>query len=368
MSLSEFDGYRPPREGGRRKKRRGTPPPASVRRGGLDGSREVSMVEDVQFTSYYGRQIVKAPPWKYPIGVYLFLGGVAGSSGLIALGADLTGRTELRRNARIGSIVALGLGTAGLIEDLGRPERFLHMLRTFKPTSPMNLGTWILTGYGMGAGVTFANEVDRMLGNKLPIGPLRPLARALEKPAMVQQAAFGAPLAAYTAVLLGDSSIPAWNGARRSMPFLFVSSASLAASGMSMITTPTREIRPVQILALAGVMGDMLSLRAMKREMHPLEFEPLDQGRGGKKMHLAEKLLIVGGVGALFARKHRAIAIASGACLAAASALTRFGILDAGFDSAADPKYTVIPQKDRLAKRRAQGITGDSIVTGPSDD
>ncbi|MDU6927592.1 MAG: hypothetical protein E6375_03010 [Dermabacter sp.] len=85
-------------------------------------------------------------------------------------------------------------------------------------------------------------------------------------------------------------------------------------------------------------------------------------------MHIAEKLLIAGAVTGLFAKKHRAIAIASGACLAAASAFTRFGILDAGFQSARDPKYTVIPQKERLERRRKHGIVDDSIVTGPETD
>lgn len=57
------------------------------------------MVPDVEFTSYYGRPVVKAPPWKHEVPAYLFLGGVAGGSGLIALGAQLTGLEALRRNA-----------------------------------------------------------------------------------------------------------------------------------------------------------------------------------------------------------------------------------------------------------------------------
>lgn len=367
MSQNEFDSYRPPQPM-RRKRRPEATKYDGARKRGQNRMGEVSMVEDVQFTSYYGRQIVKAPPWEYPIGVYLFLGGVAGSSGLIALAAESTGRETLRRNARVGSIIALGIGTVSLIEDLGRPERFLNMMRTFKPTSPMNLGTWIISAYGVNAGVTFANEFDRMTGEKLPLGPLRKIARFMEKPASWGQAATGAPLAVYTAVLLGDSALPAWNGGKFSLPFLFASSASLAASGTAMLSTPLDEIGPVQRLALAGVAGDMLSLRAMKKEMHPLEAEPLEIGDGGKKMHIAEKLLIAGAVTGLFAKKHRAIAIASGACLAAASAFTRFGILDAGFQSARDPKYTVIPQKERLERRRKHGIVDDSIVTGPEAD
>ena len=94
-----------------------------------DGSREGAVVEDVQvaradeFDSYYGRPVVKAPPWKAPIAAYLFLGGVAGGSGLLAFGAQCTDRPLLRRNARLMALGTVGLGTAALIEDLGRPRR-----------------------------------------------------------------------------------------------------------------------------------------------------------------------------------------------------------------------------------------------------
>ncbi len=88
MSLSEFDAYRPENEP-RRKQKRNRPPGRGRRRGGGDGTREMPMVDDVEFSdSYYGRAIVKAPPWDYKISAYLFLGGVAGGSALLAAGAD----------------------------------------------------------------------------------------------------------------------------------------------------------------------------------------------------------------------------------------------------------------------------------------
>ena len=94
------------------------------------------MVPDTEFTSYYGRPIVKAPPWDSKIATYLFLGGLSGGSAILALGGYLTGRPALRRNARLSALTAAGLGGVLLVADLGRPERFLHMMRTFKPTSP----------------------------------------------------------------------------------------------------------------------------------------------------------------------------------------------------------------------------------------
>ena len=149
MSTSEFDSLRPPEPaGGKRRdgKRTG-------RSGGADGSREMPMVPEAEFTSYYGRPVVKPAPWGHEVAAYLFLGGVAGGSGLLAAGAQLTGRTTLRRNARLSALVAVALGAVALVKDLGRPERFVNMLRTVKLTSPMSLGSWILSAFSAGIGV-----------------------------------------------------------------------------------------------------------------------------------------------------------------------------------------------------------------------
>src|SRR5699024_12158821 len=100
---------------------------------------------------YYERPNVKPPPWDDKITTYLFLGGVAGGSAMLDAGADIAGLDTLRRNTRLTALTATLAGTGFHIWDLGRPERFLHMMRTFKPSSPMNMGTWILGGFGTGA-------------------------------------------------------------------------------------------------------------------------------------------------------------------------------------------------------------------------
>ncbi|MEZ0382732.1 NrfD/PsrC family molybdoenzyme membrane anchor subunit [Mycobacterium sp. pW045] len=333
------------------------------RRGGGDGGREMPMVPDVQFTSYYGRPVVKPAPWTHEIAAYLFLGGLAGGSGILAAGAQLTGRKLLRRNSRLAALVAIVLSAAALISDLGRPERFLNMLRTIKLTSPMSLGSWILSGFGAGAGVAAAAEVDRMTGERLPLGPLRPVLRAAEGPAGLEAAVFAAPLAVYTAVLLGDTATPTWHGAHRDLPFVFVSSASLAAGGLAMLTTPVTEAAPARRLAVLGVIGDLIATRAMEHRMDPIVAEPLQQGRAGVMLRCSEGLAIAGGIGTLLGGRRRAVAALSGLALLGASALTRFGVFEAGIESAKDPRYTIEPQKRRLAARRAAGITGDSITT-----
>ena len=139
------------------------------------------MVPEPEFTSYYGRPVVKPAPWGDDVAAYLFLGGVAGGSALLGLGGQLSGRPMLRRNARLGALTAVSLGAVALVKDLGRPERFLHMLRTFKVTSPMSVGSWILSAFSAGTAVTAVAEIDRMSGTRLPLGVLRKVLQDVEK-------------------------------------------------------------------------------------------------------------------------------------------------------------------------------------------
>lgn len=321
------------------------------------------MVPEARFSSYYGRPVVKPAPWGHEIAGYLFLGGLAGGSGLLAGGAQLTGRVTLRRNCRLAALIAVALSAAALISDLGRPERFLNMLRAFKPTSPMNIGSWILGLFGTGTSIAAAAEIDRITGGRLWLGPLRRLLRTAEGVAGLQAAAFGPPLAAYTAVLLADTATPTWNAARDELPFVFVSSASLSAGGLAMVTTGVAEAGPARRLAVLGVAGEVAAMRLMRRRMDPVSAEPLHHGHAGAMLRCSERLMIAGGLGALLGGRNRGVAVASGLCLVAASALTRFGVLEAGIASARDPRYTVEPQRRRLAARRAAGVTGDSITT-----
>lgn len=321
------------------------------------------MVPDVQFSSYYGRPVVKPPPWDEKIAAYLFLGGVAGGSAVLGAGAQLTGRPALRRNSRLAALTATGLGAAALVADLGRPERFLNMLRTVKLTSPMNLGSWILSAFGAGAVVAAAAEVDRMTRRRLPLGPLRRLLDAAEGPAGLHAGALGPPLAVYTAILLADTATPTWNALHRDLPFVFAASAGLAAGGLGMVTTPVAEAGPARRLAVAGVLADLGATAAMEARIDPIVAEPLHRGRPGRSLRWARRCLIAGAVGTVVGGRSRPVALCSGLALLAGSALTRWGIFEAGIASALDPRYTIEPQKRRLAARRAAGITDDAITT-----
>lgn len=363
MTSSEFDSFRPPEPA--RKRRRGRQPQRRNGFGQGDGAREMMMVPDAEFTSYYGHPVVKPAPWGHEVAAYLFLGGVAGGSGVLAAGAQLTRRPRLRRNARLSGMTAVGLGGVALVADLGRPDRFYNMLRTFKVTSPMSVGSWILAAFSGALGVATAGELDRMTGHRLPLGPLRRLLGAVEGPAGLGAGLIGPPLAVYTAVLLSDTATPTWNAMHRDLPFVFVSSASLAASGLAMVTTPTSETGPARALAVLGVVGDVAGMKYLESRMDPVAAEPLHHGNPGKLLRWSERLAVAGGLGAALGGRSRPVAVASGLALLTASAFTRFGVLEAGIESAKDPRYTIEPQKRRLAERRAKGITDDSITTGP---
>ena len=326
------------------------------------GSRERSMVPEAEFTSYYGRPIVKESPWEADIPAYLFAGGLAGGSSLVAAAADLTGRPALRRAARLGALGALSFSGAALVHDLGRPERFLHMLRVVKPTSPMSMGTWILTAYAPGAGLAALAELARFVPARRRRGVLRLLGLlpVLERPAGLAAAALAPALASYTAVLLADTATPSWHNGYRELPFVFVGSAAAASAGLGLLTAPTAETGPLRTLALGALTLELVAEHRMEQTMGVVA-EPLHDGVAGRWMRAAKTLTVAGGVGVLVAGavgpRARPVAALSGAALVAGSFCTRFGIFEAGQASARDPKYVVVPQRERIAREGSRATS-----------
>src|SRR5262249_3084194 len=105
--------------------------------------------------TYYERPLVKRPVWVWSIPTYFYAGDGAGAS--LALGGaaqvlDGSSSNLVRPSRRLGA-VGLTVGTGLLIYDLGRPERFLNMLRVFRPTSPMSVGSWLLAATSSAAGL-----------------------------------------------------------------------------------------------------------------------------------------------------------------------------------------------------------------------
>lgn len=323
---------------------------AGRRRKGGGRRDEHLMVPDATFTSYYGRPIVKASPWEKDIPAYLFLGGLAAGSSLLGAGADLTGRPALRRNSRVAALATITVSFAALVHDLGRPARFVNMLRVAKPTSPMSVGTWILTGYAPLAALAALAEGRDLLPRRLSwaAGLLRLGAR----PAGLGAALLAPAIASYTAVLLTDTATPTWHDAHEHLPFVFVGSASAAAGGLGLLASPLSESAPARRFAVGGALLELAVEHRMEQAMG-LTAEPLHQGRAGRLMRASKALTAAGALGAAVSCRSRLLSGLSGVALLAGSACMRFGVFEAGQESTRDPKYVVVPQRERMAARGA---------------
>ncbi|GAA3892702.1 NrfD/PsrC family molybdoenzyme membrane anchor subunit [Streptomyces sp. NPDC003631] len=319
-------------------------------RGGRDddGGRERSMVPRATFRSYYGRPVLKPPVWEWKIPAYLFTGGLSAGAALLAAGADLTDRPELRRTARVGGFAALLASMYLLVADLGRPERFHHMLRVAKPSSPMSVGTWILVAYGPGSALAATAEVlPAAVRGTLPGRLLRLAAR----PAGLSAAVFAPGVASYTAVLLSQTAVPAWHDARRELPFVFTGSAAASAAGLGMLTAPVAEAGPARRLGAVGAAAEIVASRLIDRRPG-LVTQAYTTGRPHRLRKASEYLTLGGAVTALtLARRSRVAAAVGGLALMAGSVLQRFGTFEAGVTSTKDPAYVVEPQRRRLQAR-----------------
>jgi hypothetical protein len=321
--------------------------------GGRRRRGEQAMVPDAEFTSYYGRPVIKEPAWRAPdVPGYLFLGGLAGASSVLAAAAQLSGYGELAKAAKLGALGAISGSAGALIHDLGRPERFVNMLRVFKPSSPMSVGSWLLTGYGPLAG---AAAVSGLTGIWPRAGSAATLGAGLLGPA----------IATYTAALICDTAVPGWHEGYREMPYVFAGSAASAAGGLGLLVIRPRDAQPARDLAVFGAAVELAAKRRLIKRLAGSDglslAEPYETGKAGTILRVAEWLTAGALAGAVLGGRSRVVSAVSGASLLAASAMTRFGIFEAGMATARDPKYTIIPQRRR---RDARNSTGNELAPG----
>jgi formate-dependent nitrite reductase membrane component NrfD len=289
--------------------------------------------------SYYGRSIVKEPVWKSEIPLYLWTGGIAGASAVLHGVARLTGNEALAKRALYIGAVADVASPLLLVKDLGRPERFLNMFRMFKVTSPMSVGSWILLLTGGASSTAAALEL---------LGILAPVRRAAE----IASFAAGPPLATYTGALVANTSIPVWSEARDQLPWLFGASATATAGAAAAVFTPVGFAGPARRAAVAGAVAEGVFMRQMRRRLGFVG-EVYDQGAAGRHARIARACTTLG-AGLLALAGRRPVAARTGGLLMLAGGVAlRFSVFRAGFQSARDPKYTVIPQKERLRARES---------------
>ncbi|MFZ0971078.1 MAG: NrfD/PsrC family molybdoenzyme membrane anchor subunit [Solirubrobacteraceae bacterium] len=293
-------------------------------------------------SSYHGQPILKEPTWTWEIPCYFYVGGMAGASAGLAYLSELSGNEVLARRAWAAAMLGIGVSPALLTSDLGRPLRFLNMLRMFKVTSPMSVGSWILTA----SGATTALAAASVWTGRFP--------RA-GKAARPAAAAFGLPLCTYTAALIANTAVPVWHESRRWLPFVFGAGAALSAGAANVIATSPEHARPARRLALASAALEVGLKELMERRLGE-QGEPYREGAASKFGRLGQ-LCISTGASLLAARggRSRGAAVAGGALLSAGALSARWSVYKAGFQSAANPKYVVRPQRSGIERGERPG-------------
>lgn len=296
---------------------------------------------------YYQIPLLKESPWTWEIPLYFFVGGAAAASGIIGAIADYTGADrKLVRHARWIAAAGSVISPVLLITDLGRPTRFLAMLRVFKPQSPMSVGVWTLMGFSGGASATaFADFMQERFGSSLPL-------RVLESAGQAATLAFGLPFSNYTGVLIGVSAIPVWNHSAAELPLHFGASGLGAAVGLLEIMGH-RKHRALEALALGAAIFETVEGFRIEMRSHA-ELNPLKHGASGwitrtggilsGPIPLALRALSIFGP----AKRARSFARAAGWSAVAGSLLTRIAWIHAGRVSARDWR---LPLQEKPVKR-----------------
>ena len=320
---------------------------------------------DVAAMSYYERPMIKKPTWRWYIPFYMFIGGLGGGVALIGGLADLCGGRRHRatvRRARYIALVAALISPPLLIFDLGRPKRFHHMLRVFKASSPLSVGTWILLAFGLTSGVQAARQAaedDFILKRESVLGRM---ARLLpSKPLSLAQALLGLGLGGYTGILLAATAIPLWAAAGILLGPLFLATAvASGAAALELLAwlgwgssgngdehdAEEDEARAeVETLATLGT-ATQLGLELAREAMTPHAVgQPL---RRGKWATLYRVGAVGGGMLTPLALRlpaqvrgkpvGRAISITAATLTLAGALAERFAIVEAGKQSADDPQ------------------------------
>lgn len=278
-------------------------------------------------TGYYGQPVLKAPVWTWEIPAYFAVGGLGGMAAALAAVAEFTGADPaLAADARLVAFAGAAVSPLLLISDLGRPARFLNMLRVFKLRSPMSVGAWTLVAF---TGATFAAYL-------LGAPQASPALAAVRLTTIALAALFGLVLSTYTGVLLGVSALPVWAAHARLLPIHFAGSSLGAAAGVLELVGHRQPALNVIAIGAAGI---VLACALLTERDRRAASQPLSWGRSGMMVRIGDALagalvlllrLILSG--SLTARLIAAAAAIAG------SFCSRFGWIAAGRASAEDPR------------------------------
>jgi formate-dependent nitrite reductase membrane component NrfD len=283
--------------------------------------------------SYYGRPAVKASPYRWKVALYTFLGGLAGAAQVIATLADLISERKYRPLIKAGRVIAALNGTlvgpALLVADLHTPQRWYNMLRIFRRTSPMSIGSYVLTAFGGFSALSLIPKVERVT--------------------QIPAAIAGAGMASYTPALLAATATPLWSSAPGALGAEFASAAF--ASGAAALMLFSKE-RALGNAACAATLAYGAASYAASREHRMKGVDrALEQGRwanmhkAGLGLSLALPLACFA-MNALYGRSRERSLIAAAGILAGAF-VSRWALFEAGNESARSaPDYLKLTERE----------------------
>ncbi|MGZ4178174.1 MAG: NrfD/PsrC family molybdoenzyme membrane anchor subunit [Solirubrobacteraceae bacterium] len=295
--------------------------------------------------------------WSWEVPVYFWVGGVASGAAFVALAADLTGDAGTAAVARKVALGAVLPAPALLIADLGRPGRFLNMLRVLKPRSPMNLGAWCLTAFSVtGTGAVAADLLGR-----------RRWAAGLG----AAQAMLGSYLGSYTGVLLAATAVPVWARSRSFLGPIFVATATATGAAATRLALsaggrPEDDPSHVALSRLeSGAILTELALSAGNELRLSRAGNIIPRGSSRRLFRAAEASVVIGLVLPLLLRRRpprRAVQNASSLLYLAGGLTFRIAWVQAGKASALDDEAVAFTARTRLARSEPSPTVAEQRV------
>ncbi len=290
--------------------------------------------------TYYDRPLLNEPVWEWAVPAYYFVGGLTGAALVLGAAAQAldpkSSRKLIRRCDWIG-FVGAAISSALLIYDLGRPSRFLNMLRVFRPTSPMNVGAWILSSLGgtSAAAILFKGR-NGVFG-------------AIGEAAGFASGVLGLGLATYTGVLVSNTAVPLWQESRRVLPILFGSSAMASVGSVFEMFVENKERRITRTFGTVGQLVEITASVVMERQASvvPRVGRPLRRGLSGAMWKGAALLTATSVAVGVLPNPSRNKRIAAGVLGALGSLLMRFAVQHAGVVSSRDARASFHQQRAR---------------------
>jgi formate-dependent nitrite reductase membrane component NrfD len=307
---------------------------------------------------------LKAPVWSKEVPLYFWAGGIAAGASFAAVACEAAGDREaavIARRVALGAVVPC---PPLLIADLGRPERFLNMLRILKPRSPMSTGSWCLVAFSGAAATAVAADLLH-----------------LPRPARVAGATtalLGTYLGSYTGVLLACTAVPVWARSRAFLGPIFVCTSALTGAAATRLAlrvggSARRDgtDRALHVIENASLVAHV-ALTAANRRRLGVAGEAIERGRPGLVLRGAEGVLLAGlaaQLGARVARRRSAVPWiddAASAISLAAGLAVRIGWIDAGRMSARNDEAAAAMGREPSSARVAADASRDPRMPSTS--